>query len=167
MLTYINSLRTLLLGAWLGAAIFFSAVVAPAAFRVVRGFNLQNAGEIAGGIVSNALAVVNVSGFVVSLFSLLVAFAFRKNYGRIGFILQNVLLGIVAIACGIGEWVIATKMRGLRQAMRLPIDQISPNDPGRIVFQALHGYSVAALSIAIIAALIAFFVIARPRAIDR
>jgi hypothetical protein len=54
-------------------------------------------------------------------------------------------------------------MRGLRAAMAVPIDQVAISDPLRVAFQTLHGYSVAALSVAIIAALIAFFVIAQRR----
>ena len=52
-------------------------------------------------------------------------------------------------------------MRGLRAAMRTTIDQIPAGDPSRVAFDALHGYSVTALSIAIIAALIGFFVMAK------
>jgi hypothetical protein len=70
---------------------------------------------------------------------------------------------LVTIATGIGNWVIAARMRELRTAMGIPIDQVATSDALRVAFQALHGYSVAALSIAIIAALIAFFVIAQRR----
>jgi hypothetical protein len=54
-------------------------------------------------------------------------------------------------------------MRELRTAMAIPIEQVSAGDPMRVAFQALHGYSVAALSIAIIAALIAFVFMAQRR----
>jgi hypothetical protein len=84
----------------------------------------------------------------------------KESYGRRAFILQIVLLMILAITTAIGEWVIAAKMRGLRAAMPTTIDQIPAGDPGRVAFDALHGYSVTALSIAIIAALICFFVAA-------
>jgi hypothetical protein len=53
--------------------------------------------------------------------------------------------------------VIAAKMRGPRAAMHGHIDQIALTDPNRIAFAMLHRYSVAALGIAIIAGLIAFF----------
>lgn len=78
-----------------------------------------------------------------------------------GFPHSNHLLAIIAIMTGLGEWVIAAKMRALRAAMHLAIDQIAGDDPNRMAFAALHGYSVAALGIALIAALIAFFVIAK------
>jgi hypothetical protein len=156
----LNNIRLLLLASWLGAAIFFSAAVAPSAFRVLRAFNLPNASEIAGALVTRTLAVVNISGFIFSLLLLLIAFVLKEGYTRRGFILQTVLLLIMAITTGIGEWVIAAKMRVLRAGLRTTVDQLPPSDPSRVAFDALHGYSVTALSIAIIAALIAFFVIA-------
>lgn len=160
MLATLNNVRMLLLASWLGAAIFFSAAVAPGAFRVLRAANLPNAGELAGSIVSRTLSVVNTSGFVFSLLLLITAFALRKSYSRSAFIFQLLLLVIVAVATAVGEWVIAARMRALRAGLRLAIDQLPATDPSRVAFDALHGYSVAALSIAIIAALIAFFVIA-------
>jgi hypothetical protein len=157
----LNNVRLLLLASWVGAAIFFSAAVAPSAFRVLRGSNLLNASEIAGAIVNRTLSVVNTSGFVLSVLLLISAFVLKAGYGQRAFVLQVVLLTIVGVTTGVGEWVIAAKMRGLRAAMQTTIDQIPAGDPGRVAFDALHGYSVTALSIAIIAALIVFFVMAR------
>lgn len=156
----LNQVRMLLLAAWLGAAIYFSAVVAPSVFGVLRSFSLTNANEIAGTLVTRTLAVVNISGFVLSVLLLASTFMLKKSYGRASFILQIVLLAIVAIATGIGEWFIASRMRGLRAAMHGQIDQVALTDPNRVAFAALHGYSVSALGIAIIAGLIAFFVVA-------
>lgn len=149
-----NQVRTLLLAAWLAVAIYFSAVVAPSAFGVLRSFSLPNANEIAGTIVTRTLSVVNVSGVCLSLLVLITAFATRTTYKRIAFLLQNVLLAIVAAATAVGEGVIAARMRGLRAAMHGQIDQVPLTDPNRVAFAALHGYSVAALSIAMIAALL-------------
>jgi hypothetical protein len=153
----------LLLAAWLGVAIYFSAVVAPSAFGVLRSFSLPNANEIAGTIVTRTLSVVNTSGFILSLLLLVSAFVLKKSYGRASFILQIALLMIVALATGLGEWVIAARMRGLRAAMHGQIDQVPLDDPNRLAFAALHGYSVAALGVAMIAAVlvIVFMILAR------
>lgn len=159
-MSILNNIRLLLLASWLGAAVFFSAAVAPGAFRVLRGFNFLNASEVAGAIVTRTLSVINTSGFVLSLLLLITAFVLKQGYGRVAFILQILLLVILGITTGVGEWVIAAKMRGLRAAMHSTIDQIPAGDPSRVAFDALHGYSVTALSIAIIAALIGFFVMA-------
>ena len=153
----------LLLGAWLGAAIYFSAVVAPSVFGVLRSFSLPKANEIAGTVVTRTLSVVNTSGFVITLLLLVSTLVFRKNYGRASFILQSALLTIVAIATGVGEWVIAAKMRGLRAAMHGQIDQVPLTDPNRIAFATLHGYSVAALSLAMIAAVLAILLMVLAR----
>jgi hypothetical protein len=157
-----------LLAAWLGAAIYFSAVVAPSVFGVLRSFGLTNANEIAGTIVTRTLSVVNTSGFFLSLLLLITCFALKKNYGRKSLILQMALLMIVAVATGLGEWVIAARMRGLRAAMHGQIDQVALSDPNRVAFASLHSYSVSALGIAMIAGVIAFFVIAnRFKSIER
>lgn len=166
MLSFLNQVRMLLLAAWLGAAIYFSAVVAPSVFGVLRSFSLTNANEIAGTIVTRTLSVVNTSGFVLSLLLLVATFALKKKYSRTSLIFQMALLVIVAIATGLGEWVIAARMRGLRAAMHGQIDQIPLTDPNRMAFAALHGYSVAALSLAMIAAALVIvpMVLAREKA---
>ena len=158
-MTILNQLRILLLAAWLGAAIFFSATVAPSAFGTLRAFDVTNAGEIAGFIVNRTLSVVNIAGFVVGLLSLLLAFPLRRTYGPRAFVIQLMLLGLMTLTTGIGQWVIAAKMRALRMAMDAPIDSVPLNDPNRVAFATLHGYSVAALSIAIIAGLITYFIL--------
>jgi len=155
----LNNLRLLLLAAWIGGAVFFSAVMAPNAFRVLRSFNFANASEVAGTMVTGALSVVNTSGVVVSVLALVIAFLNRKSFTTRGLKLQVILLAIVGISTAVGEWVIAARMRSLRAVMRLPIDQMPGDDPGKLTFNTLHGYSVAALSVAIIAALIAFFAV--------
>lgn len=157
----LNELRLFFLALWLGAAILFSAVVAPVGFSVLRAFAVPNANEVAGTIVNRTLAIVNTSGFVISLFVLLTAFASRRIGGRRWFWLELMLLAIVVLATVIGRWVIASKMLALRASMLLPIDQVAPEDPRRMAFSALHRYSVTALLIAMIAALVAFFVVAR------
>ena len=160
-MSYLITLRLLLLGAWLGAAIFFSAAVAPAAFAVLRRFQLPNAGEIAGTIVSRTLGAINTSGFIVCLIALLLGVLLRKSYTRANLLAQVVLLLIAAASTGAGEWLIAARMRTLRAGFGMPIDQVALDDPGRVAFQTLHGYSVVALSVAIIAALVSFFLLAQ------
>jgi hypothetical protein len=144
---------------WLGSALFFGAVVAPSAFSVLRAFDLSNASEIAGSIVTRTLAVVNIAGFVIALFLLISLFVQRSDYGRVGFVIQAILAAVIGLATGVGHWVIAARMRALRATMVLPIDQVQPDDPRRIAFNNLHGYSVNALGLAMIAALVTIVLI--------
>ena len=157
----INVSRLILLAVWFGAALFFGAVVAPAAFGVLRSFGLPNASEIAGSIVTRSLSVVNLAGFIIALL-LLVTVILRRNYSsRLSFIIECICLAGIALTTGVGHWFIAARMRALRVAMVLPIDQIAADDPRRVAFNSLHGYSVNALSLAMIAALVAMVLIAR------
>jgi hypothetical protein len=166
LLGVLNHIRMLLIASWLGAAILFSVVVAPNVFRVLRAFDLPNANEIAGTFITRTLSVVNMSGFILGLLLVIGAFAVKRSYRKRLFLLEIFMLMILSVVTGVGEWVIASKMRGLRAAMRLPIDQVAPSDPNRLAFAALHSYSVTALGIAIIAALISFFVIANRVKLD-
>lgn len=152
--------KLFLLAFWLGAALFFSVAVAPAAFSVLRGFAVPNASEIAGTIVTRTLAIVSISGFVVGLFVLLLTLVVRRHVTKRAFLVQCISAIVLAASTGVGHWVIAARMRALRMAMLLPIDQVAVDDPRRVAFNDLHSYSVTALSIAMIAALIAFLSVA-------
>jgi uncharacterized protein DUF4149 len=152
-------IRLFLLALWLGAAIFFSAIVAPSAFSVLRAYQVPNAGEIAGTLVTRTLTVVNISGFIVSLFLIATTFVYGGNHVRS--LVLRVSLVVMAVSTSVGQWVIAAKMRALRIAMIVPIDQVPADDSRRIAFNNLHGYSVAALVVAMIAALVGFMAVAR------
>ena len=142
------------LSLWLGAAIFFSSVVAPAAFAALRSFQVANMNEIAGTIVTRALSAINVSGVLISLsLLLLTVIAERKNI-EASFFAGTFALTLMALATAVGHWVIAARMRGLRLAM-VAIDQVPPADPRRIAFNNLHRYSVIALMLAMLAAVAA------------
>lgn len=150
-----------MLAAWLGAALFFGAVVAPAAFGVLRSFGLPNASEIAGSIVTRTLGVINVAGFVIALLLLVTALLWRQAQTRLSLIVECVCILVIALTTALGHWWIAARMRALRTAMVLPIDQIAADDSRRIAFNALHGYSVKALGIAMIAGLVALALMGR------
>lgn len=150
----IQKLRLFVLAAWFGLSVYFSAVVAPSVFITLRSFELANANEIAGTIVNRSLAFVNISGFCLSLLLLISIFAIPRLSGGQK-ILQMILFVIIGACTGAGEWIIAARMRGLRAAMGGHIDQVPLTDPNHAAFSILHGYSVAALSIAMIAAFVA------------
>jgi hypothetical protein len=159
----VRDVRLLLAALWLGAAVFFSAVVAPSAFVVLRGGNVPHANELAGSIVTRTLSVVNTGGFVVSLLLLASAFLFSRAASRRAFYTEMISLTLLLLVTGAGQWVIAAKMLALRAALGRPIDEVAQNDPLRIAFNSLHGYSVTALAVGIIAATVALLLIARRR----
>lgn len=153
--------RLLLIALWLGAAVFFSAAVAPSAFAALREADLAQANHLAGTIVTRTLGVINTSGFIISLLLLATAFLFRETVMQRAFATEIISLVVVAITTGIGQWGIAARMLALRRAMGRPIDDVPAGDSLRVAFGSLHGLSVMALSLGIIAALVALLLIAR------
>ncbi|HEX8920218.1 MAG TPA: hypothetical protein VF766_01995, partial [Pyrinomonadaceae bacterium] len=123
--------------------------------------NVPYANEAAGSIVTRTLSVVNTSGFILALLLLLSAFLFREGVKRRSLTLETISLAVVGIATGVGQWIIAARMLALRTAMGRPIDEVAVDDPLKMSFNSLHGYSVMALGIAIIAAAVALLLIAR------
>ena len=143
---------------------FFGAAVAPTLFGVLRGAQLPNANELAGTMVQRLLAIINRGGFEISLFLLVTGYFISKKQSRLTRFAEMISLAIMAIMTGVSHWIISARMMALRAAMQAPIDQIAGNDTHRIAFDVLHGYSVAAMGVAIVAALVAFFMISiQPR----
>jgi len=150
-----------LLGLWLGAAVFFGAVVAPTLFGVLHAADLANANELAGSIVTRLLAIINKGGLEIGLFLIVTGFFVGGNEKRLIRFAEMISLAIMSIMCGVSYWVISARMVALRAAMQLPIDQIARDDPRRVAFDNLHGYSVAVMGVAIVAGLVAFIIMAR------
>lgn len=158
--TVVRGVRLLLIALWLGGAVFFSATVAPSVFGVLRERNVAYANEAAGMIVTRTLSILNTGGFIIALLLLASAFLFHQGVRRRASYAETISLVVVLIATGVGQWVIAARMLGLRAAMGRPIDDVAVDNPLRLSFNSLHGLSVAALGVAIIAAAVALLVIA-------
>ncbi|MDT7604006.1 MAG: hypothetical protein QOF61_2003 [Acidobacteriota bacterium] len=151
----LNGVRLLLIALWLGGAFFFSFVVAPTAFRVLPTH------ELAGVLVTHTIAYVNDSGFVISLILLASSFALKGEYlSRRTKLLEIASLGVVGLACNSGHW-ISRQMLALRNEMGRPIDHVPADDPLRIAFNSLHGYSVGLMSVAMLAGVVALLLIGR------
>jgi len=162
---FIKQVRLLLLGVWIGAAIFFGAAVAPALFGVLRGVGLTNADEVAGLIVSRLLAVVNKGGFEIALFLLITGWFVNRSRSRLALYAEMISIAIMAIMTSINQWVIAARMLDLRRSVGGSFDRITPADPRRMAFDSMHRYSVILMTIGLIAALVAFALASR-REID-
>lgn len=157
----VRDVRLLIIALWLGGAVFFSATVAPTAFSVLRARNVPYANEAAGTIVTRTLSILNTGGFILALLLLASAFLFRPRGKRRALLAETLSLAVLAMATGVGQWVIAARMLALRAAMGRPIDDVTADNPLRVNFNTLHNYSVTALSVGVIAAAVALLLIAR------
>ena len=155
--TVLQDARLLLIAVWLGAAVFFSFAVAPSAFAVLP------ARELGGSLVTRTLSIVNVAGFIISLLLLASALIGRAAARRRAWLVELIALSVVALTTFVGHWVIIARLLALRRAMGRPIDDVAAGDPLRVAFNNLHGYSVVALTVGMLAGALALLVIARRR----
>jgi hypothetical protein len=156
---FLSNIRLLLIGLWLGAAVFFSFAVAPSAFAVLRNLQVANFSSAAGEIVSRNLMIINVSGLIIGLILLAGSFAGTAQANRFALWMERILLVLLTLACAVGQFVIALWLRFVKAEIGKPIDEIAADDPLRIKFNNLHEYSVWVLIVAMVAAIIAFFII--------
>ena len=154
---FVSDLRLLLLSIWLGSAVFFIAV-AQSAFAV-----LVQQHELAGAVVNRTLAILNFGGIAIGAILILTSFLGTKNVNRIAIWAERFLLLLLAGACAAGQFVIGLWLSMVRAQMGKPIDEVAADDPLRIQFNNLHNWSEWVLLTGMVAALIAFFIIANRR----
>jgi len=152
----LSDVRLLLLGLWLGAAVFMIAV-AQSAFAVLP------TREAAGILVSRTLAILNYSGLGIAIVLLLSSMIVAAGTRRVMVWAERTLLILMAVACAVAQFVFAWWMLLLRTQMGRPIDEVPADDPLRVQFNNLHQYSTWSLIIAMAAAVITFFIIANRR----
>jgi hypothetical protein len=153
---FLSDIRLLLIGLWLGAAVFFIGV-AQSSFAVLP------SRELAGSVVGRTLMILNISGIAIGLLLLFTSLVTRGVTNRLLLWIERILLVIVTAACAVGQFVIALWMQFARAQMGKPIDELAADDPLRVQFNNLHMYSEWVLTAGMIAALIAFFIMANRR----
>ena len=136
--------ETLLLAVWIGAALLFTVVVAPAAFSVLPTRTL------AGALVGRVLPVIFYAGVVIG--SLIVVL---ELIGRTGAWGRSAAGAVSALACALAQLVVGTRIDRLRSAIGGPLDALAADDPRRVAFGRLHAISVGWLGLAMVAAIIA------------
>ncbi len=149
---FFSDIRLLMLGVWLGAAVFFIGV-AQTAFAVL------SQRELAGAVVSRNLSILNFSGLAIATLLILSSLVGAANVNRFWLWTERFFLFLLGAACAVGQFVIGIWLSSLRAQMGRPIDEIAADDPLRIQFNTLHEWSVWVLFTGMIAALLAFFII--------
>ena len=133
---------SLLLSAWLGAAILFSSVVAPAAFAALPSRTL------AGALVGRILPSIFVAGMVIAAVSLALD---RRTGGRKPRVRRAALV-VTALACAAAQFVVGPRIDRVRRQIDGPIEQLPAGDARRVTFGRLHALSVAWLGVAMLSA---------------
>lgn len=128
---------------WLGAALLFVAVVAPAAFAALPTRTL------AGALVGAVLPPLFYAGIAIGL--ALLATAAWANRGRL--VTRGTVGGfIVAVCCAGAQLIVAPRIERVRATIEGPVESIPATDSRRIAFGRLHMASVLWLGVAVIGA---------------
>lgn len=152
----------LLLSAWMGAALLTVVVVAPGAFAVLPSRTL------AGVMVGRVLPIVFGSGLAVGVAVALLsgwpaAAGQASKAGNAGHAGNAVTAGfppgraaaitalLASAACALAQFGINPRLQRLRADLAGPVDALSLDDPRRVAFGLLHGYSVLGLGVAMLA----------------
>jgi Domain of unknown function (DUF4149) len=142
MRTLFHSLVYLVLGLWLGALVFFGAVLAPIAFSQLPPlFPTPAAGiHAAGVVVGGSLVRLHWIGLFCGLIFLVVSVLARAHYRTI--IPQVVLVLVMMLLTAYSQFSIIPRMDTARDSVGGNVDAVAANNPGRQIFDRLHQRSV-------------------------
>jgi hypothetical protein len=150
-----QKIRLAILGLWLGAMAFFSFVVAPSAFAVLR----QQ--QLAGALVSRTLGVLEVIGIIIGALLIAILVLSRERDGA--FLYELIALALMTGSMLVSHFVVSRRMHELRVGLG-EIAQLAANDPARVEFDRLHQYSVWLMGFNILGAIALIVYLARRNA---
>jgi hypothetical protein len=153
MSRFTSSLAQLsVLALWMGAAVFFSAAVAPAAFAVLPSRTL------AGAVIGRLLPTIFWSGMLIGAAAVALEWTAGGSWNWRG----REIAGVVMVAaCGFAQLIIGPRIERLRVEIAGPLDSLPVDDIRRAAFGRLHGFSVAWLGVAMLAAAVMIVASAR------
>jgi Domain of unknown function (DUF4149) len=151
----LQKIRLAILGLWLGAMAFFSFVVAPSAFAVLR----QQ--QLAGALVSRTLGALEIIGIIIG--ALLIAMLIFSRERDRAFLYELIALALMTVSMLVSRFVVSGRMHELRVSLG-EIAQLAANDPARVEFDRLHQYSVWLMGFNILGAIALIVYLARRNA---
>lgn len=149
-------IRLALLGLWLGAMAFFSFVVAPGAFAVLK----QQ--QLAGVVVSRTLGILEIGGVIIGVLLIVILIFSRERDGRAAFY-ELIALALMTVSTLVSRFVVSSRMHDLRANFG-EIAMLAANDPARLEFDRLHQYSVWLMGFNILGAIALIVYLARRNA---
>jgi len=139
----------LVLALWLGAMVFFSAVVAPSAFGVLPTRHL------AGTLVGSVLSKLEWWGLVCGVLLTGIQVALVVRTGKRATWAGRFAVGlpiVMTITVAISKFVVSAKLAAIRAALGNELEKLPLSDPTRLTFATWHQYSVWLMGTNILAA---------------
>jgi hypothetical protein len=152
MNTLLKSLRLLALGAWIGAIVYFVAVVTRGAFAVLSR-------DGAGLLVGFTLSGLHEMGLFAAAIFVFASLVMRKSAHAF---IEPAVLGVILMAAltAVSQYDVIRRMDILRHRMD-SVDATLPTDPRRAEFDRLHSVSVDLEGTVFVLGLVSFFFAAR------
>jgi hypothetical protein len=157
---WLQFFRVSTLGIWLGAMIFFSFFFAPAAFNIIPSRHLT------GTVITALLSKLNLGALMLVplwVIAELIRNGFQHTRASIA---KYALYILTAASAAISEFWLMPIMVNLRAQMAEQmgsVDNTPIAHPLRVQFNDLHPYSVALLTVDMIAVLIVLFFVVKER----
>jgi hypothetical protein len=148
-------LRVLALGAWIGAILYFAAVVTQGAFSVLP------SQDEAGLLVGFTLGGLHLMGLIAAAIFILASVALTKS---LKVFVEPAVIGVIlmAVATIASQDYVIPRMNMLRTQM-VSIQATPGNDPRRVEFDRLHRVSVDLEGGVLLLGLAALFLTTRER----
>jgi len=148
-----QNIRLAILSLWLGAMVFFSFVVAPAAFATLP----QQ--QLAGAVVSRTLGVLEIIGIILGALLMVILIFSRGRAGKAS-LYELIALALMTVSTVVSHFVVSKRMHEMRLNFG-EIALLAANDPTRIAFDRLHQYSVWLMGFNILGAIALIIYLAR------
>ena len=153
MTSTLRAIQFFALGTWVGSILYFTAVVAPGAFRTIA-----NQDE-AGALVAYTLGRLHIAGIALGLVYLLAALVLSRSAGALAKPASLLVFLMIALTA-VSQFRVIAKM----EILRLEAGSIfanPPDSPIRVAFDRLHAFSVWLEGIVVIAGVMALYLTAR------
>jgi hypothetical protein len=134
MSTLVRFLQFFSLGTWIGGILFFSAIVAPAAFTLFSS-------EQAGSLVSLTLGRLHLAGMVCGVIYLIVTAAGARTPAAL-LRPAPLLVLLMIVLTFVSQFWVSGNMEAIRAQVGGPMDALRAGDPLRVSFDRLHRLSV-------------------------
>ena len=157
VMSFLRFLMLLSLVVWVGGVIFLSFAEAPTAFSVLPSRHL------AGTVVGRSLTILHWMGLISGIVYLASSLAYNQIARGTPQALaaRHVLIGLMLVLTAVSQFGITPRMAALRTSF-VEIDQVPPDDPGRVEFNKLHQWSERMEGGVLLLGLVVVYLTARP-----
>ncbi|MGB6432021.1 MAG: DUF4149 domain-containing protein [Candidatus Acidiferrales bacterium] len=153
MRSALRLLQFFALGTWVGAILYFSAIVAPGAFRTMA--NPDQAGDLVAFLIGR----LHVAGIVLGVIYLLATMLVAKSARALGSG-ASICVMLMVILTAISQYMVVARMEALSLTMG-SVWATPPEMPIRVAFEHLHDVSVWMEVVILVAGVAALYLTAR------